>query len=387
MKLIRWIFYASLVICLVMGLYSGVRIYFLFFLTGILIICAVLAINIFTIYSFKFTQKLARNLCEKGETTELILELINESIVPLSLLNVHIEVVSPHRNVNLIFNLAPFSGKRFQIPLELPYRGHYKVGMTTIRINDIFGLVPFRFDMRRLPYYRMKEILVLPKAVASKGASVEMPDAKSFGEVNLKLADFGDSMAGARLYRPGDTAKRIHWKKSIQLSNLYSKQYDFPERENITIVLDSSAQGLLSEDLMRYADTLCECAASVALHSLLRGRSIQLVFSGYPNESIFCENIRKFDDLRKKLALLIFDSENVLVETFSSVLSDSTISRELFVLTRHATPELISIMEKALERQTSLTLMIVGGTLTDGRIHTLFVKDGGNVAESLSAAK
>ena len=384
MKLLRWIFYTIMGFCLFAGMYTGLRVYYIVFITQLLLIGTVLALNIWTVYSFRFEQLLNCKSCVKGDQTILQLELVNERPVPLSLLEVHVDVVSLHENVNLMFSLAPFYGKKIEVPIHAPYRGLFDVGMTTIRITDIFGLVTFRFDMRRLSYYHMKQLTVLPRAQAPSAVLTDMVDAKLFGTAYLKHAEQGDSMSSARLYHAGDAIKRIHWKKSMQQGALYVKQYELPEQERITIVIDTSLHGLKDENALIYADTVCECAASIALHSLLRGRSVRITNTATSSESIASSNMSSFEKLRHYLAQLPFDdrsAEESLIESFNQAES----ARSLFVLTNDATPTLISALEKALTSHQSVTLVLVGGRQFGGRIHTLYVQVGSNAADSLSS--
>lgn len=386
MKLTRFFFYTTMILCLLLGLYSGLRIFYFVFFVSVFIILAVIMLNIFTIYSFKYWQTLQNDKCEKGQTSELDIELFNETIIPLSLLEVTVEVVSPKDKQELTFNLEPFSGKKFNIPIALPYRGYYKVGITKILINDIFGLIPFRFDMRNLSFYRMKPIIVLPRAGVPDTVSVSMSDSKSYEELNYMPVNQGDSISGARPYIPGDAAKRIHWKKSIQQSDLFVKQYDNPEREQVAILLDSSAQKLSGEDLLRYSDTVCECAASLALHTILRGRDIQLIHSGNPEVPFHCAGLDTFERLRRMLALLEFDTTSSLISTLEYLLLSVTEVRELIVITRILTPELKILLEKAQNIHRSVTMVIVGGAVEISNIHTIYIDEGANASESIASS-
>ena len=65
MKAARVGFYGLLTVCLIMGLYTGVRIFFTIFLCGIFLIIATILLNVFTIFSFCFLQEIARSKCVK----------------------------------------------------------------------------------------------------------------------------------------------------------------------------------------------------------------------------------------------------------------------------------------------------------------------------------
>lgn len=384
MKRIRWIYYSIMAACYLAGLYTGLRIYFIVFSTQVFAVIAVILINLWTIYVITYKQQLQKKVLVKGEETVLHIDIRNERPVPLSLIEVHVDVVSLRENIDLVFSLAPRSGKQFDIPITTPYRGKFLVGMTKVKITDVFGLTTLHIDMRRRPYYRMQELIVLPKAETNGAVSAEMADAKLFRNTYLKQSEQGDSVSSARLFREGDALKRVHWKKSAQQGALFIKQYEHPERERALVLLDTSAHGLSGEDLLIYADTVCECAASIALHNLLRGRVVQLLFGdalGPPSEYGCIADIEK---LQQQLALLTFE-RSLLFSALKKVSVSTESARALFVLTREATPPLTDALERALLVFNSVTLILVGGSKASGRVYTLTVAPGCNAAESLSS--
>ncbi len=384
MKRIRWIYYSIMAACYLAGLYSGLRIYFIVFSTQVFAVVAVILINLWTIYVITYKQELGKKVCVKGEETVLHLDIRNERPVPLSLIEVHVDVVSLRENINLVFSLAPRSGREFDIPITTPYRGKFLVGMTKVKITDIFGLTTLRIDMRRRPYYRMQEILVLPKAETNGAVSAEMADAKLFRNAYLKQSEHGDSVSSARLFREGDELKRVHWKKSAQQGALFIKQYEQPEREQALILIDTSAHGLSGENALIYADTVCECAASIALHNLLRGRVVQVLSGDALGPPAAYGLIADMEKLQRQLALLTFE-RNALLNALKKVSVSTESARALFVLTREATPLLTDALERALMEFNSVTLILVGGSKASGRVYTLYIEPGCNAAECLSS--
>lgn len=384
MKLFRRIYYAVMAMALAAGMYSGLRMYYIVFFTQLLAIIAVLIINVWTVYTFRFEQELSRKSCVRGEEVSLHLEIANEKPFPLSLIEVHVEVVSRREDVNLIFSLAPYSGRTFDIPVATPYRGRYGVGMTKLKITDIFGLFSFPFDMRRLSYYRLRELTVLPKAQAPGTVSADIADTKSFGDAYLKLAEQGDSVSGARLYRSGDAIKRVHWKKSAEMGELFVKQYEFPEKERVMILVDTAAHGLAGEDALVYADTVCECAASIALHSLSRNRSILMINSADYYGPMECADLSGFESVRRYLALLPFDDKADVCGMLDKSHGSFGQAYTLYVLTRVTDAASMQRLERVIAALGSATMVLVGGAKPSGRVHTLYIEEG-NVAAGLQS--
>ncbi|MEX1307762.1 MAG: DUF58 domain-containing protein [Eubacteriales bacterium] len=380
MKLTRWLYYLFLGISFFMGMYTGLRVYYIVFFILLFTVFAALALSRWTVYSFKYMQTLSAVVCEKGDEIILHLEIINECPIPLSLIQAHINGVSLRQDINLVFSLAPYSGQTFDISLGTPYRGSYPVGMTVLKITDALGLTVLPMDMRRLPYYRMAPLIVLPRAETPGTISSDIVDTKLFGDANIKPANQGDSVSGVRLFQNGDALKRIHWKKSAQQGALYVKQYDYPEREHITILVDTSPHGLSGEKALVYADTVCECAACIALNSLSRGRAVHMKNTSASNKPMVCNTLSKYNFLRRHLAMLPFEKQVELKPVISQTLARAQQMRSLFIITRSTVPEL----QTSLSTKFPVTFILVGEKQPSDHPHAIFVQEGTEAAKRLS---
>ncbi len=313
MKVLRFIFYLLMPVFLFAGLYTGMRLWYIFLIAQILLVLVLLALNQWTVRTFSYTQTLDAASAVKGEETALHLTIRNEKPFPLSMMRVDVEMAAPSENTRVSFSLLPFAGREFDFRVSMPYRGVYPIGITTMEITDVFGLLPMRFDMRRLHFYRQPELTVYPRAEAPDSMYADVADEKLFGERYLHSAESGSSISGAREYRPGDPLKQIHWKKSIAHGELYVKQYEQPMRENLTLYIDNCAHGAAGEEALARADTVCEAAACITLHCLARNRSASLralcdtrgVHRG--EEAL---NMADFEKIRRWLALLPFGEKD-----------------------------------------------------------------------------
>ena len=226
MKALRILYYLLMPVFLVAGLYTGMRLWFILLLAQILLVLFIFALNQWTLRTFAYTQSLDVAEAVKGSETALHLSIRNEKPFPLSMMKVDVEMAAPSENTQVSFSLLPFTGKEFDFKVAMPYRGVYPIGITTMRITDIFGLLPMGFDMRKLKYYRQPELTVYPRAETPDSLYADMADEKLFGERYLHASESGSSISGARAYRPGDPLKQIHWKKSAQHGELFVKQYE-----------------------------------------------------------------------------------------------------------------------------------------------------------------
>ncbi len=386
MKALRIIYYISMPAFLIAGLYNGITANFIVFFAQLFLALAAAALNFWTVYSFKYTQKLQDEVGLGGGETALRIKIQNPGPLPVALMEIEVSTADPGEKKDLSFSLPPFSEKSFDIPILMPYCGVYEIGMAKTHLTDIFGLMRLPFDMRKLFYYRQPRLTVYPAVEPLSGVSASLMDEKLFGGAYLKLAEEGDSMAGLREYREGDAEKRIHWKRSAGQVALYVKQYDQPLRERVLIVADASPHGLKGEEKLIYADTLCRAAAALCRHSLLRKREASIfaksASDAQPNR---CAGAGSLEPFLKWLAMLRFDGTKAgFAEALECAVSEADEAASIFVLTREPDEKLINYLESISVRVSSVSLIrIEEKKAYDGRLHTLFIKPGEGVAKSL----
>ena len=385
MKALRILYYLLMPVFLVAGLYTGMRLWFILLLAQILLVLFIFALNQWTLRTFAYTQSLDVAEAVKGSETALHLSIRNEKPFPLSMMKVDVELAAPSENTQVSFSLLPFTGKEFDFKVAMPYRGVYPIGITTMRITDIFGLLPMGFDMRKLKYYRQPELTVYPRAETPDSLYADMADEKLFGERYLHASESGSSISGARAYRPGDPLKQIHWKKSAQHGELFVKQYEQPARENVAVFIDNCAHGEAGEAALAAADTVCEAAACITLHCLARNRSALLRALGDTKgvrQGEEAPDMADFEKVRRWLALLPFEDK----APGPLPLEDCRGGSALIVITSACSEALEASIAEAAPFFSAVTLVLVGdGHADTGLTPTLRLPVGCDVAAELVA--
>ena len=385
MKALRILYYLLMPVFLVAGLYTGMRLWFILLLAQILLVLFIFALNQWTLRTFAYTQSLDVAEAVKGSETALHLSIRNEKPFPLSMMKVDVEMAAPSENTQVSFSLLPFTGKEFDFKVAMPYRGVYPIGITTMRITDIFGLLPMGFDMRKLKYYRQPELTVYPRAETPDSLYADMADEKLFGERYLHASESGSSISGARAYRPGDPLKQIHWKKSAQHGELFVKQYEQPARENVAVFIDNCAHGEAGEAALAAADTVCEAAACITLHCLARNRSALLRALGDTKgvrQGEEAPDMADFEKVRRWLALLPFEDK----APGPLPLEDCRDGSALIVITSACSEALEASIAEAAPFFSAVTLVLVGdGHADTGLTPTLRLPVGCDVAAELVA--
>ena len=390
-KWVRGLFYGAMPVFLAAGLYSGLRLWYFLFFMQIFTVLLILAADLWTVHTFRFTQALSAQEAGKGELVRINLSVINEKPFPLSMMEIQMETVCPDDRQTLRMSLAPFGSSSFTVPMTLPYRGVYEVGMTKITITDFFGLLPFTFDMRLLPYYRLPKITVFPRAELPDGSPGLPRDSKNLSPGRSRFSDSSEAPMGAREYIPGDPIRRIHWVKTAQLGKLCTREYESPRRESVCILLDNCILDKDTETGRIRMDTLCETAADLSLMGVTAGHPVRVQcvspLPGHDSEAE-AENLRTFPNLHRMLAEAGVDDTGDPGEKLLRALEvlSAGESGYLFVLIGNATRELSQTLNGLEGRFSGVTLVQSGDSpvyLTG--VHTLWIAPGGNVRAELEA--
>ncbi len=268
MKAYRIFYYGLMGIVFLIGLYTGSRLCFLLVLIQLFTLLAAFGLNAWTLLSFAYVQELDRKESEKGQTVRLHLAITNDKPFPFTHMQVHVQAADPADDRDLRIELPPREQAVFDLPMVLPYRGEYALGMTRVDIQDIFGLLPMHLDMRRLPYYRQRTLLVLPRLVdAGLPAGRLRADRTGTGQ---SPAGGQEELSHLRAFVPGDPLSRVHWKASVKTRTLLTRQLEDPTGGSCLVFLDTRP---VAEDPVAGPDRLIECAlALTAAHLQRRGR-------------------------------------------------------------------------------------------------------------------
>ena len=85
-KWVRGLFYGAMPVFLAAGLYSGLRLWYFLFFMQIFTVLLILAADLWTVHTFRFTQALSAQEAGKGELVRINLSVINEKPFPLSMM-------------------------------------------------------------------------------------------------------------------------------------------------------------------------------------------------------------------------------------------------------------------------------------------------------------
>lgn len=154
-----------------------------------------------------------------------------------------------------------------------PRRGVYALGPVAAAWGDPFGL----FETRRDFAVRTESIVVYPRVVPL--LAVPLPLRQPFGRRRPRREAFEDVTAPSdqRPYRPGDSLRRVNWKTTARLGELYTREYEYTAATDLHIFVDMAAASY-DRALTGVAndEATAEVAAAVAEFGLRSGFAVSM---------------------------------------------------------------------------------------------------------------
>ena len=364
MKARQIIYISFAVFWLLAGAASGERVFFVLLFLQLFLILAALVINIWAALTFAYTQDLNTEQTVRGQPVQLMLNIVNEKPFPFPLMRIQIAVADPQVEQELNFNLPADTNLSFELELNCPHRGMYKIGMTIIDFIDIFGLFRMPFDMRRLPYYREKRLLVLPRVTSLPGISLKAGLQAASSRLGA-VDDQQEPFATVRDYRPGDAAKLIHWKASLRQRHLLTRQFDTSGEQQILLLLDRQTPDGSSNMILQTEDSICEAAASLTRTLLMRGWPVRILSVGDAVDEHKGNSLSDFRRLHYWLAQVSFNGKMPFHQLLASEIAKSQNNQTILAITHEASADLLAVLAAAPRYQTHIGCLFTGPAASD----------------------
>jgi uncharacterized protein (DUF58 family) len=378
MKKTRAVFYILAALFCLVSLATGSRIFYVLLFSQLFLLLAALLMDLWAAFSFTYLQDLSAGSTLRGRPVYLKLEIHNEKPVPYPLMRIRLATPNPQDKRVLDFNLAAKSMRVFDLSLECPHRGEYQVGMTLIDFIDVFGLMRLPFDMRLLPYYRMRNILVYPRLAILDSLGLPAIESKSFSRQIQATENQDEPFSMTRDYRRGDSRKLIHWKASLRQQKLQTRTFDLSTEPNIVLILDLGRPALPAEGALEAIDVCCECAAALTNYILRRNWLLEIVSLGKERGVQTAHSMKEFEKVYSWLAKVPFDGELPLADElraeFAAERSGRQAIRAVILITARFDP--------------SVPAVLIGRSYGQAPVYTLFAGPSAQQAgESALAAQ
>ena len=244
-------------------------------------VAGLLAFSLFSLIIASLTLRVDSKINKKSaireDKIEYTLYLYGVALIPvvayLALKTTELEFQHKSRK-RYSFVLLPSFSFEHKFAFEIPtvHVGRWDIGIKKMRFEDVFGL--FSFPLIRLGKRDFAvDLAVMPK-IHNLHKMQEALSSGVFGSTSLKSAETGDLLGDSRLYKEGDSLKRINWKLSARTRTMYSRQYEVPQKPKVVIVVDNAVSNGTVSDM---ADIICETAISLSNFFLSHNNMVDII--------------------------------------------------------------------------------------------------------------
>ena len=262
------------------GLSTGTRLYYLIFFS----LAAMLALGVvsaaWTLLSLRFEIRGVRTRVERGERMIAVFTVRHGCVLPVSAIRIRLNVPSsyaPTQEVNV--SCPPFSRRTFRQVIQCPHRGVYEAGVTSISVEDVFGLV----CLRRRPGGKLVRLEVVPRAAEAQPLALSAADQGP--QYVRRASEDTASPSDVRAWQEGDELKKVHWKLSLRKRELMVRTYEQSARPDTLIIPDLTELTALRDERLTLEDCICEAALGAARAQLGAGYPVRMpLVSARPGE-------------------------------------------------------------------------------------------------------
>jgi uncharacterized protein (DUF58 family) len=168
------------------------------------------------------------------------------------------------------FSVAGRNFKR-QYRIRFPYRGVYRVGMESLDVHDILGLL-----VMRLPIW-FETFRVYPRLIDLHACRLTAGGGRQASRVGLDGGSADTTQFKSLTeYRPGLSVRHLAWKKFAATGLPFLKEYDMASLPGATIYLDGERLALLDDRLLAAEDCSIETVLALTAYLIGNGVAVQV---------------------------------------------------------------------------------------------------------------
>ncbi len=266
---------------LLLGLYTGELLCYIVF--GILLSILVYAVLtcLWTLLDFHYLQNIAPKEARKGQNAVLTIQIHNDKPFLFPFLKVSYrtpESLLTNTKKEGILSVLPFHYVEIREEFPCSLRGNYPIGITGVEVMDLFGLFHFSMDLTRKHYHKMLQLTVLPRVLSLN--DLPLPEIRQEGLLSNQLLKTNETavQSDIRRYAYGDPLKKVHWKISSKMQDLYVMNYEMTTQPHILLFLEMNLPDRISIlERRQLEDQMVESTAALAHYLLSKWIPLKLI--------------------------------------------------------------------------------------------------------------
>lgn len=230
--------------------------------------------------------------------------------------------------------------RKFVFEMPCVHIGEWEIGIKKMRVEDLFGFfsLPIVWCNKK---NLLKNITVQPR-IHDLGEVSERDSNGGQGATNLLNSENGELMGDSRLYKEGDTLKRINWKLTARTKKLYSRIFETTQEPTVVVVMDTAVYGEKQDYIV---DISCESAISLSYYFTSRNTPVKLVFARFGDAGVKTYKLIEPNDIFKIYANFsntIFKSDKKALELSSLQGMQILNSNKIYIISGNPSDELVS---------------------------------------------
>lgn len=287
---------------LIIALSTGTTAYYLLFLMLFFLLMLSLVSALCALLLTRTQVTLPRMQAVRGDGVSVRVALQRRSPLPVGQVELHMASSDARTLGWMSFSLPPLRGREYRYSVICPHRGLCEVGVTALRVTDVFGL----FTLTRRIKKGSGQLTVLPR-VNREGAPLSIDPGENGPQARIRMTEDTSSPAGVRAWQEGDELKKVHWKLSMRKRDLMVRTYEESARPDTLILMDLSPVSATTSQIAAIEDALCEAAGEAASAQLTAGYPIRMPLNNQQPTELSAQFPAQFDGILQKLAFVQFD--------------------------------------------------------------------------------
>ena len=346
MKLNRILYLSLLIITFTFVYYYGGKVPNMFFYTVLVLPIVSFTYMLIGYFMLKYEQSLDNDLIFKGDKVTFTVNITNRSFfilpyISISFLNDKGGVIQKHKINNI--SLQPFSNREVSIDYIYKYRGDFKLGVSTIEIQDFLGI--FKFTLKnKTPLY----ITVYPQII----------DIDEFYLSSGYLSDNVSSIGGGQedistieeinKYNYGDSLRKIHWKLTAKTNELMIREYEKVGSRSAILILDLQSNNFEVEKNAAIEDKLLETTIAILRYCIYNDAEVKLIYDSKGINAINYSNSLDFQKAYEALAKVEFNQKTSFKDIIESEVNCNIGKADIIIATFNINYILYEELNKAI---------------------------------------
>lgn len=359
MKLNRILYLSLLIITFTFVYYYGGKVPNMFFYTVLVLPIVSYIYMLIGYFMLKYEQSLDNDLIFKGDKVTFTVNITNRSFfilpyISISFLNDKGGVIQKHKINNI--SLQPFSNREVSIDYIYKYRGDFKLGVSTIEVQDFLGIFKFTLKNKNPLYITVyPQIIDIDEFYLSSGYLSDNVSSIGGGQEDISTIE------EINKYNYGDSLRKIHWKLTAKTNELMIREYEKVGSRSAILILDLQSNNFEVEKNAAIEDKLLETTIAILRYCIYNDAEVKLIYDSKGINAINYSNSLDFQKAYEALAKVEFNQKTSFKDIIESEVNCNIGKADIIIATFNINYILYEELNKAILLGCNITLIYIYG--------------------------